>query len=103
MPLYQYQVILPEGEDPEDGMVFEIMQKITDPPLETHPALGLPVRRILTAAPAAGGAWGERREKSNLSDASLAAKGITKYVKTGDGTYEKTTGGSSQGPDKISA
>ena len=39
------------------------------------------------------------------SDKNLAAKGFTKYVKTGDGTYEKTAGtgrSRSSGSDSIS-
>ena len=33
-----------------------------------------------------------------MSDKNLAAKGFTKYVKAGDGTYEKTAG---SGPKKL--
>ena len=94
MPLYQYAIILPDGEE---GMVFEVMQKMTDPPLTEHPVLKMPVRRIISA-PGLGGEWATSREKSNLSDAKLAEKGFTKYVKTGDGTYEKAAGA---GPDQI--
>lgn len=95
MPLYQYEVILPDGEE---GMVFEIMQKMSDPPLTEHPVLKLPVRRILTA-PAAGGNWSTTRMTNSVSDANLAAKGFTKYVKTDAGTYERAAG--SGGPKKI--
>jgi hypothetical protein len=35
-----------------------------------------------------------------LSDKNLSDKGFTKYVKAGDGMYEKSAG---KGPDKISA
>ena len=95
MPLYQYEIILPDGEE---GMTFEVMQKMTDPPLTEHPVLKMPVRRVITA-PSAGGEWTSSREKANLSDAKLAEKGFAKYVKTGDGTYEKAAG---NGPRKIS-
>jgi hypothetical protein len=37
---------------------------------------------------------------SNLSDKNLNEKGFTKYVKAGDGYYEKRAG---KGPDVISA
>ncbi len=95
MPLYTYEVILPDGEE---GMIFEIMQKITDEPLTEHPVLKMPVRRIITAA-SLGGTWAESREKSNLSDDRIAGKGFAKYVKVDDdGTYEKVAG---IGPKKI--
>ena len=42
--------------------------------------------------------WTDRQAASRLTDKNLAAKGMTKYVKTGDGTYEKTAG---TGPKKI--
>jgi hypothetical protein len=35
-----------------------------------------------------------------MSDGKLESKGFTKYVKMGDGRYEKRAG---QGPDVISA
>lgn len=40
------------------------------------------------------------KAKSNLSDKKLDAQGLTKYVKMGDGKYEKRAG---KGPDVISA
>lgn len=95
MPLYQYEVILPDGEE---GMAFEVMQKITDPPLTEHPTLKLPVRRVISA-PAIGGNWSSARVANNMSDAGLASKGFTKYVKTGDGTYERSAG--TGGPKKL--
>jgi hypothetical protein len=42
----------------------------------------------------------EQRMKSAMSDRKLESKGFTKYVKMGDGRYEKRAG---QGPDVISA
>ena len=37
MPLYVYQVIEPDGSD---GEVFEIMQRMSEPALATHPESG---------------------------------------------------------------
>jgi hypothetical protein len=37
--------------------------------------------------------------RRSISDDKLAKQGFTKYVKTGDGTYEKTVG---SGPSMIS-
>ena len=96
MPTYVYEVVL---EDGEPGLMFEVTQSIKDPPLTHHPTTGQPVRRV-PQAPHIGGQWSDAAEKRNLSDDNLGKKGFTKYVKTGDGTYEKTTG---QGPSQISA
>ena len=96
MPTYVYEVIL---EDDEPGMRFEVEQKMSDAALTEHPVTGQPVRRVITA-PNIAAKWSDSKAKSTLSDKNLAEKGFTKYVKTGDGKYEKTTG---KGPDSISA
>jgi hypothetical protein len=54
---------------------------------------------VITSA-AIAGRWSDLKAKSNLSDKNLDAKGFTKYVKMGDGKYEKRAG---KGPDVISA
>jgi hypothetical protein len=94
MPLYVYEVILPSGEG---GETFEVIQRIADAPLTTHPETGEAVRRVF-AEPNAPRAWTEGQGKAKLSDKNLAAKGFTKYVKTGDGRYEKTAG---KGPKQL--
>jgi hypothetical protein len=94
MPLYVYEVVLPDGSG---GEQFEVFQKMADEPLTKHPDTGKPVRRVLTE-PNAPRAWTDSQGKSAMSDKNLAAKGFTKYVKTDKGTYEKTTG---TGPKKL--
>ena len=94
MPLYVYEVVLPDGSG---GEQFEVLQKMADAPLTKHPETGEPVRRVF-AEPNAPRAWTESAGQGKISDKNLAAKGFTKYVKTGNGTYEKTTG---NGPKKI--
>jgi predicted nucleic acid-binding Zn ribbon protein len=96
MPIYVYEFI---NEDGSDGETFEILQEMSDAPLTKHPMNGLPVRRVLTAATMSG-KWSDAGVASRLSDKNLEAKGFTKYVKAGDGKYEKRTG---SGPDVISA
>ena len=96
MPIYVYEVIQ-DGE--EDGETFEVLQGMNDPPLKKHPDTGQPVRRCISL-PSAGGMWSDMKAASNLSDKNLDAKGFTKYVKMGDGMYEKRAG---KGPDVISA
>ncbi len=91
MPTYVYQVLT---DDDSDGEVFEVVQKMSDDPLRTHPETGEPVRRI-PCAPNIGGS-----PKSNLSDKNLERLGFTKYQSAGGGHFEKRAG---QGPDAISA
>lgn len=94
MPLYTYEVVLPNGEG---GEQFEVMQSMNDAPLAQHPETGQPVRRIF-AVPNAPRTWTDAHARAKTSDKNLAAKGFTKYVKTDKGTYEKTTG---DGPKQI--
>jgi hypothetical protein len=94
MPLYVYEVVLPDGTG---GEQFEVLQKMADAALTAHPETGEPVRRVFSE-PNAPRAWTDSQGAAKLSDKQLAAKGFTKYVKTGDGSYEKTTG---TGPKKI--
>jgi hypothetical protein len=94
MPLYVYEVVLPDGSG---GERFEVLQKMADAALTEHPETGEPVRRVF-AEPNAPRQWTAQHGKAALTDKNLAAKGFTKYVKSGNGTYEKTAG---DGPKKI--
>jgi predicted nucleic acid-binding Zn ribbon protein len=96
VPIYVYETIL---EDGSAGETIEVLQSLSEPPLTRHPENGGPVRRVITAA-AIAGRWSDMKAQSNLSDKNLNAKGFTKYVKMGDGKYEKRAG---NGPDVISA
>jgi predicted nucleic acid-binding Zn ribbon protein len=95
MPIYVYEVMRDDGVD---GETFEVFQRMSDPPLTQHPDSGLPVRRI-PARTAIGGFWSDHAMGKSISDDKLAKHGFTKYVKTGDGHYEKTLG---SGPSMIS-
>jgi hypothetical protein len=94
MPLYVYEVVLPDGSG---GEQFEFLQGMSETPLTAHPDTGEPVRRVF-GTPNAPRAWTDSQGSAKMSDKNLASKGFTKYVKTGDGSYEKTTG---SGPKKI--
>ena len=98
MPTYVYQVIL-EGDEADEGQIFEVVQKMSDPPLTVHPETGQPVKRLITV-PNISTTWSPDRAKNMMSNDNLAAKGFTKYEKTGDGSYVKTAG---TGPKTISA
>ncbi len=95
MPIYVYEVV---QEDGSDGETFEVFQRMSDPPLTQHPETGRQVRRI-PARTAIGGLWSDDAMGRSISDNKLAKHGFTKYVKTGDGSYEKTIG---SGPSMIS-
>jgi len=95
MPLYQYETITP---DDSPGEQFEIFQMMADEPLKKHPETGVAIRRVF-CAPAVGGRWSDgAMAKSVADDKKLDRLGFTKYVKSGDGTYEKTVG---KGPDTL--
>ncbi|MFM9958968.1 MAG: FmdB family zinc ribbon protein [Phycisphaerales bacterium] len=90
MPTYVYQVIQPDGR----GEVFELVQRMSEPPLTKHPQTGAPVQRI-PQAPMIGGDHSTAADKRKLSDNNLDRLGFTKYVKSGNG-YDKVAG---KGPD----
>lgn len=98
MPLYVYQVIKSDGSE---GETFEVLQNMNDPVLTVHPDTGEPVRRCISA-PSIAGKFSELKStnklSNRLSDKNLGDKGFTKYVKTGDGSYERSAG---KGPKKI--
>ncbi|MEZ6065453.1 MAG: zinc ribbon domain-containing protein [Planctomycetaceae bacterium] len=96
MPIYVYEVITTDGQE---GETFEVLQKISDPPLTKHPETGAAVRRVIQP-PFIGGQWSDSAmHKSASDDKKLDRLGFTKYVKAGDGYYEKRAG---KGPDVIS-
>ena len=90
MPLYVYQIIEADGSE---GEVFEVLQRISDPPLTVHPENGKPVVKRLSTPSAV-----TRLASSNLSNSNLSKLGFTKYEKAGGGYYEKKAG---DGPDVI--
>ncbi len=94
MPLYLYEVVHPDGTA---GDTIEVLQGMSEQPLATHPATGEPVRKVF-GVPNAPTGWTDSQGKAKLSDKSLDRMGFTKYVKSGDGKYEKVVG---KGPSKI--
>lgn len=83
MPLYDYA--------PKSGRCakcrgrFEVVQKLTEPKLKKCPRCGKAVERLVSAAAVHG-------KYSTKSDSKLKDLGLTKYVKTSDGSYERTVG-----------
>jgi predicted nucleic acid-binding Zn ribbon protein len=95
MPLYEYEVVLPDGTG---GEVFEVLQGMAEKPLTEHPESGEPVRRVF-GVPNAPRKWTASQGKTASSDKNLERTGFTKYVKGDDGKYQKLFG---KGPAKIS-
>lgn len=95
MPIYVYETIPSDGSAPER---FEILQKMSDPPLTEHPKTGVPVRRTLTTA-AVVTKHPTKKQSDLLSQKNLEKNGFTKYEKVGDGEYVRTAG--TQGPERF--
>jgi hypothetical protein len=91
MPVYVYRIVKASTSrnSNDDAATFEVRQSIHDPPLTHHPETGEPVERVLFPPMIGRGA---------LGNSSLANAGMTKYVRTSDGTYEKQTG---RGPKHV--
>ncbi|WP_088252707.1 FmdB family zinc ribbon protein [Fimbriiglobus ruber] len=94
MPIYIYEVVLPDGTG---GEQFETLQRMSEPVLTVHPESGEPVRRVI-GVPNAPKTWTDSQAKTMTSDRNLDRMGFTKYVRSGNGKYEKKFG---KGPDAI--
>lgn len=94
MPRYTYQVIHDDGTE---GEIFEVVHRMSDPPLTEHPDTGEKVVRIF-APPHIAGWANERVQRQATSDKNLERLGFTKYVRSGKGQFERRTG---QGPEHI--
>jgi len=82
MPLYDYA--------PRSGKCtrckgrFEVVQRVAEPKLKRCPDCGKPVERLISAAAVHG--------KFSMAPSRLKDLGMTKYVKTSDGSYARTVG-----------
>jgi predicted nucleic acid-binding Zn ribbon protein len=97
MPLYTYEVIHDDGSA---GETFQVERRVSDPPLETHPVTGQPVRRVFKPVHIAG-FGSDLHTKTLLSDQNLEQHGFTAYRRSGKGHYERTAG--NDGPEHLSA
>ena len=95
MPVYVYEVV---NADDSGGAQFEVTQRIVEKPLTVHPETGEPVRRVIQPV-FIGGSWSDGSMHKKMKDnKKLGELGFTKYVKSGDGVYEKHAG---KGPQTI--
>lgn len=100
MPTYVYQEILPDGSD---GDSFEIVQRMSEPPLKVHPISGKPVRKVY-AAPNLPTKYTDAATKSKLTDENVEKNGFTRYEKDKvTGRYHKTAGKDKRAPDVVDA
>ena len=83
MPLYDYAP--KSGKCRQCHGRFEVVQRVADPKLRTCPTSKKPVERLIGAVAVHG-------KYSTKSDSKLKDLGLTKYVKTSDGSYERTVG-----------
>lgn len=94
MPIYVYEVIT---DDDDEGQLFEVVQRMSDPPLTEHPLTGQPVRRVIQP-PNLPGTWTDRQARQMLGNDNIAKHGLTRYERGADGGYVKTAG---EGPNTI--
>ena len=89
MPLYDYAP--KSGKCTKCHGRFEVMQRIAEAKLKRCPECKNPVERLVGPVAVHG-------NFSTKSDSKLKDLGMTKYVKTSDGSYERTVG---QGGPKM--
>lgn len=83
MPLYDYAP--KSGKCAKCHGRFEVVQRVAAPKLKRCPECRKPVERLVSAVAVHG-------KYSTKSDSKLKDLGLTKYVKTSDGSYERTVG-----------
>ena len=95
MPIYQYHII----KDDQQVELFEVEQKLSDPPLTKHPLTREPVKRALSS-PSLSIKHTSINENKSIHPDNLKKQGFTQYEKDSSGDYHRTIG--SQGPAIIS-
>jgi hypothetical protein len=96
MPTYVYEILDDQGQPTEER--FEVVQTMSEDPLTKHPETGQTVRRVFVPFRIAGKFAPMHTDKALKDDRKLEKLGFTKYVKAGDGKYEKVIG---KGPNQI--
>ena len=100
MPTYLYQEVLPDGSE---GHRFEVVHRMSDPPVKTHPETGNPVRKVFVP-PNLPSRYTEAATKSKLTNENVEKHGFTRYEKDKvSGMYHKTAGKDKRAPDVVNA
>ena len=71
---------------------FTVLQRLSEPPLETCPECGSSIRRLISPPTVVSG------KAHQLKESNIEKHGFTQYKKIGKGVYEKTAG---RGPGII--
>lgn len=82
MPIYEYAPT--SGRCAKCQGRFEAFQRLSEPKLKRCPDCGKPCERLVSAVPLGG--------KFSTSNSRVKELGMTKYVKAGDGVYERAAG-----------
>ncbi len=82
MPTYDYRALDPDKAPACCAEGFEIVQTMSEAPLEKCPECGAPIHKLIVAP-----GFVTKQTKSKLSDKNLKAAGFKKLVKEGDGKY----------------
>lgn len=82
MPIYDYAPR--SGKCKQCQGRFEVVQRLSEPKLKRCPTCKKPVERLISAVAVHG--------KFSMAPSRLNDLGMTKYVKTSDGSYERTVG-----------
>jgi putative FmdB family regulatory protein len=90
MPIHEY--VPKSGGCARCQAGIEMLQRMSDPPLEHCPDCGAPLERMIGAPSVVAGGG------HLLKESHLARHGFTQYRKVGKGKYEKTAG---KGPPTI--
>ncbi|HMS56624.1 MAG TPA: hypothetical protein PKA27_14615 [Fimbriimonadaceae bacterium] len=94
MPIYVYYYL--DNQDSDERL--EIWQEISESPLEACPITDRPVKRhVGSVMPALFG------KEHVLSDENVKGRGFVKYVKSGDGVYERAQGDDPEAPAQLNA
>ena len=80
MPIYEYQAVENGCEHCRER--FDVIQKMSDAPLEKCPKCGAPVRKCISRVNVG---------RDILSNSNIKDKGFHKLVKKEKGVYEKVT------------
>jgi putative FmdB family regulatory protein len=81
MPIYEYQAVTGKHSCAHCRESFEVLQKLSDPPLENCPECGNPVNKLISA-PAVGASQCGFDERARNA-------GFSKLKRLGKGEYEK--------------
>ncbi len=96
MPTYVYEVIEKDGSG---GEKFELVQPMSEDPIKVHPESAQPVRRVIQPFQISGASSLMKADRALADDSKLEKLGFTKYVKSGDGKYDRVVG--KGGPKSI--